>query len=127
MPKLTASAPVLLTSDVVAASEYYRDKLGFDSVELFGEPTNFAIVRRDGLSLMLAQKGHGVEHKPNWQIVDKTWNVYLWVDDVDGEYADMQARGAQIDYTIYNTPWGTREFGVQDLDDHDIAIGQVLD
>jgi catechol 2,3-dioxygenase-like lactoylglutathione lyase family enzyme len=127
VPKLTASAPVLLTSDVVATSEYYRDKLGFDRVELFGEPANFAIVTRDGLSLMLAQKGRGVEHKPNWRIVDKTWNVYLWVDDVDGEYADMQARGAHIDYTIYNTPWGTREFGVQDLDDHDIAIGQVLD
>lgn len=127
MAKLTGSAPVLLTSDVVAASEYYRAKLGFERVELYGEPATFAIVTRDGFSLMLAQKEAGVEHKANWQIVDKTWNVYLWVDDAEAEYPAMQERGATIDYTLYDTPWGTREFGVQDLDDHDIAIGQIID
>mgnify|MGYP003330794436 FL=1 len=127
MAKLTGSAPVLLTSDVVAASEYYRAKLGFERVELYGEPATFAIVTRDGFSLMLAQKEAGVEHKANWQIVDKTWNVYLWVDDAEAEYTAMQERGATIDYTLYDTPWGTREFGVQDLDDHDIAIGQIID
>jgi hypothetical protein len=30
--------------------------------------------------------------------------------------------GAPIDYTIYDTPWGFREFGVQDPDGHDIAF-----
>ena len=40
--------------------------------------------------------------------------------------APALARAHQVTYTIYTTPWGTREFGVQDLDDHDIAFGQVL-
>jgi len=126
MAKLTEVAPVLLVADVVKASEHYRDKLGFEDVDLFGEPPNFAILRRDGLAVMLAQKGRGVKHLPNWRVVDKTVNIYFWVDDAEALYAELQQRGATIDYTIYTTPWGTREFGVQDADDHDIAFGQRL-
>ena len=61
---------------------------------------------------------------PNWHVVDKLWDAYIRVDDVDAVYAEVQERGAPIDYTIYDTPWGFREFGVQDPDGHDIAIGQ---
>ena len=126
MAKLTEVAPVLLVADVVKASEHYRDKLGFEDVDLFGEPPNFAILRRDGLAVMLAQKGRGVKHLPNWRVVDKTVNIYFWVDDAEALYTELRERGATIDYTIYTTPWGTREFGVQDADDHDIAFGQRL-
>jgi uncharacterized glyoxalase superfamily protein PhnB len=125
LARVTASAPVLLTRDIQAACDYYRDKLGF-TYELFNQPPSFAILRRDDCSLMLAQAGHRAKLTPNWKIVDKTWNVYFWVDDADALYREVQERGAIIDYTIYTTPWGTREFGVQDLDDHDIAFGQVL-
>jgi uncharacterized glyoxalase superfamily protein PhnB len=126
MAKLTEVAPVLLVSDVIRASDYYREKLGFDDIGLFGEPPNFAIVRRDELAIMLIEKGMGIKHKPNWRIVKNTWNIYFWVDDADAFYKEFQTRGAIIDYTIYNTPWGTREFVVQDLDEHDIAFSQRL-
>ena len=63
---------------------------------------------------------------PNWKIVDKVWNAYIRVDDADAIYAEVQARGAEIDYTIYDAPHGFREFGVQDPDGHDIAFGQPL-
>ena len=124
--KITASAPVLLTKDIVKAGTYFRDKLGFTEQEYYGEPTNFAIIRRDGFTVMLAQAGADAKIIPNWRIVDKTWNIYFWVDDAEALYAEYQNSGAIIDYTIYTTPWGTREFGVQDLDDHDIAFGQIL-
>lgn len=42
------------------------------------------------------------------------WNVYVRVDDADAIYAEVQERGAGIDYTIYDAPHGFREFGVQD-------------
>jgi uncharacterized glyoxalase superfamily protein PhnB len=126
VPNLIESATVLLVKDVQASCEYFRQKLGFDDGGLFGDPPNFAIVRRDGLAVMLAQKPAGAEHKANWQIVDKMWNIYFWVDDADAFYKEFQRSGVQIDYSIYNTPWGTREFGVQDLDNHDIAFGQRI-
>jgi predicted enzyme related to lactoylglutathione lyase len=52
--------------------------------------------------------------------------VYIRVDDADAMYAQVQARGAGIDYTIYESPRGFREFGVQDPDGHDIAFGQRI-
>jgi uncharacterized glyoxalase superfamily protein PhnB len=124
--KIIASAPILLVKDVVKSAEYFRDKVGFTDQRLFGHPTNFAIIRRDGIALMLSQLGEGQTDTPHWQVVEKMWNVYFWVDDAQAIYAEMQNSGAIIDYTLYDTPWGIREFGIQDLDDHDIAFGQVL-
>ncbi len=63
---------------------------------------------------------------PNWQVVEKMWDVYFWVDDAEAIYAEFQASGAIIDYTLYVAPHGVKEFGVQDLDDHDIAFGQII-
>ena len=63
---------------------------------------------------------------PNWRIVDNIWNAYIRVDDADAVYAEVQERGAGIDYTIYDAPHGFREFGVQDPDGHDIAFGQPI-
>lgn len=124
--KITASAPVLLVKDVIKSAAYFRDKVGFTDQRLYGHPVNFAIIRRDGIALMLAQLPPDKTDVPHWQVVEKLWNVYFWVDDADAIYAEMQASGAIIDYTLYDTPWGVREFGIQDLDDHDIAFGQVL-
>ncbi len=126
MAKLTASAPVLLVQDIIQAAGYFRDKLGFTEQSFYGAPTNFAIIRRDGLSIMLAQLGEGKSVLPHWQVVDKMWNIYFWVDDAETLYAEFIASGAIIDYTLYNTPWGIKEFGVQDLDDNDIGFGQIL-
>ncbi|RYG39728.1 hypothetical protein EON79_23840 [bacterium] len=55
-----------------------------------------------------------------------TNQMYLWTEDAAALYEELQGRGAPIDFTLYDTPWGTREFGVQDLDENDIAFGQVL-
>ncbi len=124
--KITASAPILLVKDVVKSAEYFRDKVGFTEQNLYGHPPNFAIIRRDGITLMLAQAPEDYTIVPHWKVVEKMWDVYFWVDDADAIYAEMQTSGAIIDYTLYTAPHGVREFGIQDLDDHDIAFGQVL-
>lgn len=126
MAKLTGSAPVLLVKDVAAAAEYFSEKVGFRSQRLYGDPPYFAIVSRDGFSIMLAQPDKGKTSTPYWQIVDKLWNAYFWVDDAEALYAEMIDSGANIDYTLYTTPYGVKEFGIQDLDDHDIGFGQVV-
>ena len=126
MSKLTASAPVLLVRNVVDAANYWRDRVGFHYDRLWGEPPCFCILERDGMHLMLNQVPEGTEIRPHWQVVDQLWNVYFWVDDVDSLYAELRERGATIDYKLHNKPYGCREFGIQDLDGHDIAFGQVL-
>jgi uncharacterized glyoxalase superfamily protein PhnB len=54
------------------------------------------------------------------------WNAYFWVDDVDALYQEFVAAGAKIDYGLGNKPYGIREFGIQDLDGHDIGFGQPI-
>ena len=41
--------------------------------------------------------------------------------------ARLTRRGAPIDYSLYDAPSGFREFGVQDPDGHDIAVGQPIE
>ena len=126
MPKVTASAPVLLVSDVVASANYFRDCVGFDYEQLLGEPPGFCICNRDGHYLMLAQVDDPGKIVPYWKIREKMCNAYFWVDDADGLYDEMKAKGAKMDYGPCTQPYGVREFGIQDLDGHDIAFGQVL-
>ena len=126
MAKITGSAPVLLVKDVVAAADYFRDRLGFGYDRLWGEPPTFCMVRRDGHVVMLCQAPAEVV-RPHWTVVSSMWDAYFWVDDVDAIYEEYQRSGAIIDYTLGVKPYGVKEFGVQDIDGHDIAFGQVLD
>jgi predicted enzyme related to lactoylglutathione lyase len=123
---LTGISPVLLVSDLERSVAYYSDRLGFDC-EVYGEPPNFAAATRDNATVLLALTDEPERIVPHWQIVKNMWNAYIRVDDVDGLYAEIQGRGAPIDYTIYDAPHGFREFGVQDPDGHDIAFGQPID
>ena len=125
MTRLTGSSAVLLVSDIDRAVEFWRDRLGF-GCEVYGDPPDFATAARDDASVLLALCRDASAIVPNWKIVDKTWNVYIRVDDADAIYAELQERGAPIDYTIYDAPHGFREFGTQDPDGHDIAFGQPL-
>jgi predicted enzyme related to lactoylglutathione lyase len=122
---LTGISPVLLVADIERSIEYYRDRLGFEC-EAYGDPTDFASARRDQATILLALCRDPERIVPNWRIVDNIWNVYIRVEDADAVYAEVQERGAGIDYTIYDAPHGFREFGVQDPDGHDIAFGQPI-
>ena len=126
MGKIVGSAPVLLVKDVVAAANYFRDRLGFAYDRFWGTPPNFCMARRDGHVVMLSEAPPEVV-RPHWTVVEKMWDAYFWVDDVDAVYAEFQASGAIIDYTLGVKPYGVKEFGVQDLDGHDLAFGQVLE
>jgi predicted enzyme related to lactoylglutathione lyase len=121
----TGVSPVLLVADLDRSVEFFRDRCGF-RCEVYGHPPNFATATRDQATILLALCGEPERIVPNWRIVDMTWNAFIRVDDVEAVYAELQERGAAIDYTLYDAPSGFREFGIQDPDGHDIAIGQPL-
>jgi predicted enzyme related to lactoylglutathione lyase len=123
--RLASSAAVLLVKDIVAASAYYRDKLGFAFDELFGDPPSYCILHRDGCSLMLKQADDPRHVVPHWTVSDKLCNVYFWVTDADSLCAEFRSRGATIDYGPCDQPYGCREFGIQDVDGYDISFGQT--
>lgn len=125
-PRLIGSAPVLVVADVVKAASYYRDQLGFTYDRFWGEPPDFCMVQRDRLVVMLAQAPAGACLVPHWKVVDKMWNAYFWCDDAEALHAEFVRRGARIDYGLGVKHYGIKEFGIQDLDGHDIAFGQRM-
>jgi catechol 2,3-dioxygenase-like lactoylglutathione lyase family enzyme len=125
MPTLTNAATILLVKDVPHSANWYKDKLGFRIVKFYG--THAAFIERDGFTIMLQGTPDPGRIIPNWKMADKTSNIYFWVDDVETLYKEFIASGATIDFTLYATPWGTKEFGINDPDEYDISFGQVLD
>ncbi|WP_018689419.1 VOC family protein [Ahrensia kielensis] len=122
--KMLGTACVLLVRDFKKSVDYWENCLGF-TAHIWGEPPNFAIMERDNIRIMLS---HAPDHtnKPNWEVGGGIWNSYFWVDDVQSIYQEFIANGAKIDYTLHEKPYGVLEFGIQDLDGHDIAFGQDL-
>jgi uncharacterized glyoxalase superfamily protein PhnB len=124
--RILRQAAILLAADLPAAIAYWRDVLGFAAHGVFGEPPYFAIMERDNAFVMLKQAEPGHVIVPYWEVSENLWNAYFWVDEVEALYEEMRASGAMIDYELCDQPYGVREFGVQDLDRHDIGFGQVL-
>lgn len=124
--KLTGVAPILLVKDIQASARYWKEQVGFAEMELFGEPPGFAIGARDGIRVMLAQVHPGTPIVPHWKTVHHMWNAYFWVNDAKALYQELIARGAKIDYELHLKPYGVLEFGIQDLDEQDIAFGQIV-
>ena len=125
--RIIGSAPILLVKDVVASANYYRDRIGFTYDRFWGDPPCFCILNRDGFHLMLSQVEDSNYVVPHYKAVEKMWNVYFWVNDVNRLHAELKERGANIDYGICDQPYGCREFGIQDLDGYDVAFGQDIE
>ncbi len=124
-PEIHDARPVLLVGDIAATLSYYGDRLGF-STRAFGDPPHFASAKRGGATVLFAQHGNPSQIVPNWRLRSQTWNVYIEVEGIDALYAELQERGATIDYSLYDAPHGFREFGVQDPDGYDVAFGEPL-
>ncbi len=123
--RMLGSAPVLPVADMMASLTYWRDRLGFRA-GVHGDPADFAILARDDVRFMIAQVPDGAVPVPNWRLKSGLWNAYVWVDDARALFEEFRAAGAHIDYELHEKPYGVLEFGIQDLDDHDIAFGQDL-
>jgi uncharacterized glyoxalase superfamily protein PhnB len=124
--QLTAQACPLLSRDVPAAIDYWTERVGFEIVGTWGEPPDFGILRRDGRHIMIASAPPEHDIVPYWKIRTHLWNAYFWVDDAAALFEELKERGARIDYDLCTQPYGVLEFGIQDLDGHDVGFGQVL-
>lgn len=111
--------PVLECADLLRSVGFYRDRLGF-SASTWGEPPTFAIVQRGVVTLALNQ----VPAPP--AVSRRTWAAYLYVDDVDGLYAELSQLGVGIPEPPETRIYGCREFVADDPDGHIIAFGHVI-
>ncbi|HTH34244.1 MAG TPA: VOC family protein [Xanthobacteraceae bacterium] len=121
--RMTCFAPQLLVDDLAKAVAFYRDVLGF----AFGPPWGgfYAIGRRDGFEIHLKCAPKTAEDRANRHQHDHL-DVYAGVEGVDALYEACQGKGATILKPLAPTPWGTKDFYLEDPDGYIIAFGEVV-
>jgi catechol 2,3-dioxygenase-like lactoylglutathione lyase family enzyme len=114
-------APQFFTTDIAATLAYYSDKLGFECVGSWGDPTVYAIVMRDGHRIHFRLVDALAPHPDKY--ADELLDTYLFVDDADALHAEYAARGVEFTRALGDTEWESREFVVKDCDGRLLAFG----
>jgi uncharacterized glyoxalase superfamily protein PhnB len=109
------AAPVFQVASVDAALQHYTEVLGFEEDFRVGE---YAGVKLGGIHVHLSKHVGGEYAKPIGGSI-----VYVFCDEVDSYYAEVQKKGARVKYPPHATSYGMREFMVADLDGHHLAFG----
>lgn len=119
------SAAYFPVPDVAGIGAYYRDVLGFTCEYAAGDPPDFAIHSRGGSAIMFRRVPDATLISPN-EKQGGTWDVFLWVDDVDVLYRELSLVGAEIVYAPVVQPYGMKEFAVRDPNGYVLGFGQTL-
>ena len=113
---LCGSASVFVVQDVLQSVEHYRDVLGFHTEFTYGQPTFYAGVERDGVTIHL-QAASESKRLPGQGAIN------IFVTDVDALYRELKAQGANTLNAPKDYPYGMRDFDVHDLDGNHLCFG----
>lgn len=123
---LLRSAPYFPVADVARSASFYDRVFGFSSDYIAGSPPEFAIVSRDGLSVMLRRVSEPERIRAS-EAQGGTWDAFFWSSDVQSLHAELAANGADVVYgPIVQQAYMMREFAVRDCDGHVLGFGQSL-
>jgi catechol 2,3-dioxygenase-like lactoylglutathione lyase family enzyme len=104
-----ATHPILGTRDIRRSISFYTEQLGFELA--FGDttdPPNYVGFRRDAVELHMQFQ---FEHEMG------TIRLRFLVEDPDALFDEYRRRGVECTPNdVRDTPWGTREFALYDLD-----------
>lgn len=101
--------PILGTRDIKRAIDFYTQQLGFQlAFRDQADPPNYVGFRRDAVELHMQFQ---FEHEMG------TIRLRFLVEDPDALFSEYGRRGVEFSATgIRDTPWGTREFALYDVD-----------
>jgi catechol 2,3-dioxygenase-like lactoylglutathione lyase family enzyme len=124
--RLKRAVPYFLVDDVFATAEFYRDVLGFTFDEFFGDPPSFTIVERDDVRIMFrqARPARPPVARPNRSVMAETFDVYIYVSNVDQLATELRARKADIVEGPVARVYDMRELVVRDRNGYVLAFGE---
>ena len=111
--------PIIGTRDIQRAIEFYTRQLGFDlAFRDSVDAPNYVGFRRDAVELHMQFQ---YEHEMG------TTRLRIVVDDPDALYAEYKDKNVFHERTrLVDTPWGTREFALYDLDRNSLTFYRHL-
>jgi catechol 2,3-dioxygenase-like lactoylglutathione lyase family enzyme len=108
--------PSLYVSDVMAAVDFYTNKLGFRPGFTWGEPPTMAGINLGDVQVFLERGTPGPQGCA----------LYFVVDDADGLFAFQQASGVEIEVPPGDRLYGLRDYAVRDLHGYRLTFGHHL-
>jgi catechol 2,3-dioxygenase-like lactoylglutathione lyase family enzyme len=111
--------PILGTRDVRRAIEFYTHQLGFElAFKDNADAPNYVGFRRDAVELHMQFQ---FEHEMG------TTRLRLLVSDPDALFSEYREHGVECTpNAVRDTPWGTREFALYDLDRNALTFYRQL-
>jgi len=103
--KIGPPVPELPVADVERAQQHYREVLGFE-IGWLTEGKEIGAVSRGDAVIFFRKKDPPFEPGIHW----------IFAEDIDATYLELQSLGANIIDPLEMKPWGIRQFTVQDLD-----------
>lgn len=97
--------PELPVEDVERSQQHYRDALGFEIAWLY-PGKEIGAVSRGKVAIFFRKRTQPFEPAVHW----------VFAEDIDATYQELQALGANIVQPLAVMPWGLRQFTVEDLD-----------
>lgn len=121
MTRVMRPRTVLAVQHLERARRYYVDVLGFTEDDITARGWSF--LSKDNFFLMLGECPDEVSAA---ETGNHSWFIHLLVDDVDGYYEELRARGALLVNTPTNREYGLREFILETPDGHRLMIAQEI-
>lgn len=121
-------APFFIVRDLMPSVAFYKDRLGFE-VTFLGpdEGPYFAMLKRDGVHLMLKSITPEVQPTPNpsrhhWA----RWDAYVYTADPYALAAEFTSRGASLREPLGSNSDHLRGFEVMDEDGYVLYFGRPI-
>ncbi len=117
----TAVIPILVYEDIAAAHDYLVETFGFTSGGLHRLDDGTVVhaeVRNAEAPIWLHRVAADHHMESPRGAAMSHGGLSVVVPDVDAHYARVKAAGARIDRAPSDQPYGLREYGVRDLENH---------
>ena len=106
LTSIAPPVPELPVRDVERAQQHYRDALGFEVGWLYDG--DIGSVSRGDVAIFFRRTTPPFAANVHW----------IFADDIDATYTELQSLGAKIVEPLEKKPWGLRQFTVDDIDGH---------
>ncbi len=119
--KILRTQHVLAVKDLAKSVEYYKTKLGFETI--WHDGAGWHCVGRQGFNVMLGECSDDVSA---FETNNHSYFAYVNLEGVDDLHEEFAAKGVNIMHRLASKPWGQREFGITTIDGHRIMFGETL-
>ena len=116
--------PQFFTTKLEETFKWYKDKLGFETDFIYGEPPSYGGMVRDGQRIFFRHQD-AVRPFEADKYEAEYLDAMIEVQNIDELYKEMKERGADMAQDLSKTEWGAMAFTVRDCDGRLLCFAEM--